>query len=66
MSRILALFVVLEVPVLFLFAGAVLLLRRRPPADWLPKLLALEFPVLALGGIGVPLWALHAVLTASR
>ena len=66
MNSMLPLFVVLEVPVLFLFAGAVLLLRRKPPADWLPKLLALEVPVLALGGIGVPLWALHTVLTAAR
>lgn len=56
-------FVALEIPVLFLFAGSVLLLRRRPPAHWLPKLLALEFPLLAAGGIGLPLWALHALLS---
>ncbi len=66
MNRMLLLFTAIEVPVLFLFAAAVLLLRRRPPAHWLPKLLALEFPLLALGGIGLPLWALHALLTTGR
>ncbi len=66
MNPLIAWFVLLEVPVLFAFAGTTLLLRRRPPADWLPRLLALAFPLLALGGIGLPLWALHAVLSAPR
>lgn len=66
MHPVLAWFVALEVPVLFAFASSVLLLRHKPPAHWLPKLLALAFPLLALGGIGLPLWALHTVLTAAR
>jgi hypothetical protein len=66
MGGLLSLFIVLEVPVLFLYTGAVLLLRRRPPRHWLPKLLALEFPLLAVGAIGLPLWALFAVLATAR
>ena len=66
MHPVFACLVALEIPVLFAFAGSVLLLRRKPPAHWLPKLLALAFPLLALGGIGLPLWALHAVLSAAR
>ena len=66
MNGILSTFVLLELPVLFLFAGTVLLLRRKPPSHWLPKLLALEFPVLAFGAIGLPLWAIFAVLVSAR
>ncbi len=66
MNPILILFVAAEAPVLFLFAGSILLLRKRPPDHGLPKLLALEFPLLAIAALGLPLWALHSVLTLGR
>lgn len=58
----LAVFVVLEVPVLFFQAATSVLLRAKPPEAWLPKLLAFQFPVVFLGAVGLPLWALWKVL----
>jgi hypothetical protein len=62
MRNLLPLFVVLEVPVLFLFAASVIFLRRRLPDHWLPRLMAFQFPVIAAGGVGLPLWTLWQVL----
>jgi hypothetical protein len=62
MSRTLILFMVLEIPVLFLFAATTLLLRRPRPAHALQRLLALQFPLLAAGGVGLPLWSLWVLL----
>lgn len=49
-------FIALEVPVLFIFAGSVIFLRRHRPKQWLPLLLTFEFPLVAVGGVGLPLW----------
>ena len=62
MPGILVLFVALETPVLFFQAAATLLLRRHPAPHPLQRLWALEFPLIALGGVGLPLWALWRVL----
>ena len=55
-------FVMLEVPVFFLFAASVIFLRKRLPAHWLPRLLLYQFPVVAAGGVGLPLWAAWQLL----
>lgn len=62
MDRILLIFLALEAPALLLFTASTLLLRRRPLADRLPRFLALAFPTLALGGVGLPLWAAFQIL----
>ncbi len=49
-------FIALEVPVLFIFSVSVILLRQRHPKQWLAMLLIFEFPLLAVGGVGLPLW----------
>lgn len=49
-------FIAIEVPVLFVFATSVVLLRKRHPEHWLPMLLIFEFPLVAAGGVGLPLW----------
>lgn len=49
-------FIALEVPVLFIFAVSVVLLRKHHPKQWLPMLLIYEFPLVAAGGVGLPLW----------
>ena len=49
-------FIALEVPVLFIFAVSVIFLRQRHPKQWLPLLLTFEFPLVAVGGVGLPLW----------
>jgi hypothetical protein len=62
LTRLLATLLALQIPVFFFFAASVFLLGRRVPDAWLPRLLALEFPVLAAGGVGLPLFALFCVL----
>lgn len=62
MDRTLLIFLALEAPALFVFAASTQLLRRHPPADRLPKLLALAFPTMILGGVGLPLWAAFQIL----
>ncbi|HJV89787.1 MAG TPA: hypothetical protein VJ623_05730 [Holophagaceae bacterium] len=62
MDRTLLIFLALEAPALFLFAAATQLLRDRPIADRLPKFLALAFPTLAVGAVGLPLWAAFQIL----
>ncbi len=62
MRGMLSFFVTLEVPVLFLFATSVFFLRRRLPSHWLPRFLTLQFPLLAAGSVGLPLWTLWQVL----
>ncbi len=57
-------FIAVEAPVFFLFAATVIFLRRRRPDSWLAKLMAFEFPLVAIGGLGLPLWAAYAVLAA--
>ena len=57
-------FIALELPALFLFAFTVIFLRRKPPECWLSKLLAFEFPLIAVGGVGLPLWMAYQVLGA--
>lgn len=64
MHHLVVAFVALEVPVLFIFAASVIFLRRQRPEGWLPRLLAFEFPLVALGGVGLPLWAAFTVLAA--
>lgn len=49
-------FIAIEIPVLFLFAVSVIFLRQRYPKQWLPMLLIFEFPLVAAGGVGLPLW----------
>ena len=49
-------FIAIEVPVLFIFAVSVIFLRQRHPKQWLPLLLIFEFPLVAAGGVGLPLW----------
>jgi len=49
-------FIAIEVPVLFIFAVSVIFLRQRHPQQWLPLLLIFEFPLVAAGGVGLPLW----------
>ncbi len=49
-------FIAIEVPLLFVFAVSVIFLRRRRPDRWLPILLIFEFPLVAAGGVGLPLW----------
>ncbi len=53
-----------EIPVFFLFAVSIFFLGRKAPASWLPKFMAFEFPLLAAGGLGLPLYALWALLRA--
>lgn len=55
-------FIALEIPVLFIFAVSVVLLRRRRPKQWLPLLLTFEFPLVAAGSVGLPLWLACQVL----
>ncbi len=62
MDRTLLVFLALEAPALFVFAASTQLLRRRPPADRLPKFLALAFPTLVVGAVGLPLWAAFQIL----
>ena len=57
-------FIALEIPVLFLFALCVIFLRRKQPENWLPRLLTFEFPLLAAGGVGLPLWVACQLLLA--
>lgn len=64
MNAFLAMLLAVEIPVFFVFAVSVFFVGRRAPASWLPKLVALEFPLLAAGGLGLPLYALWAVLRA--
>ena len=64
MDRTMLIFLVLEVPALFVFAAATQLLRRDPPPDRLQKFLALAFPTLAVGGLGLPLWAAFQMLSS--
>jgi hypothetical protein len=62
MDRTLLIFVALEAPALLVFAASTQLLRRDPPADRLPKFLALAFPTLVIGGLGLPIWAAFQIL----
>ncbi len=62
MDRTLLIFLALEAPALFLFAASTQLLCRKPLADRLPRFLALAFPTLILGGLGLPLWAAFQIL----
>ena len=62
MRSLLSFFIALEVPILFLFAASTIFLRRRVPNHWLPRLLTYQFPVIAAGGVGLPLWTLWQVL----
>jgi hypothetical protein len=62
MDRTLLIFLALEAPALFLFAASTQLLRRKPLADRLPRFLALAFPTLVLGGLGLPIWAAFQIL----
>lgn len=62
MSTLLFLFVALETPVLFFQAASVFLLRREPVPDAVQRLWAFQFPLIALGGVGLPLWALYRLL----
>jgi hypothetical protein len=55
-------FVILETPVLFFQAASSFLIRRIPEPFPLQRLWALEFPLVALGGVGLPLWALGRIL----
>ncbi len=55
-------FIALEIPVLFIFAVSVIFLRHRRPKQWLPILLTFEFPLIAAGGVGLPLWLACQVL----
>lgn len=55
-------FVALEVPVLFFQAASTFLMRRNSGPFPLQRLWALEFPLVALVGIGLPLWALMRIL----
>lgn len=55
-------FIVIEIPVLFIFAVGVIFLRRSHPSQWLPRLLLFEFPLVAAGGVGLPLWLACQVL----
>lgn len=64
MNAFLAMLLAVEIPVFFLFAISVLFVGRKAPNAWLPKFMALEFPVLAAGGLGLPLFALWTVLRA--
>ena len=59
---LIVLFILLEAPVLFFQAVTTFLLRRDPVAFPLQRLWAFEFPLVALGGVGLPLWALVRVL----
>ncbi len=62
MNSFLVLLLAVQIPVFFLFAVSVFFVGRKAPDSWLAKLLALEFPVLAAGGLGLPLFALFCVL----
>lgn len=62
MDRTLLIFLALEAPALFLFAASTQLLRPKGLADRLPRFLALAFPTLVLGGVGLPLWAAFQIL----
>jgi hypothetical protein len=62
MNALLALVLAVQIPVFFIFAVSVFFLGRKAPSSWLAKLLLLEFPVLAAGGLGLPLFALFCVL----
>ena len=62
MNRLYFLLIAVQSPVFFLVAVSVFYVGRKAPSAWLARLLALEFPVLAAGGIGLPLFALFCVL----
>ena len=62
MPRLLIALMVLEIPVLFCFAAATQLLRRPRPDHALQRLMALQFPLLAAGGVGLPLYSLWVLL----
>lgn len=64
MRGLMVLFVVLETPVLFFHAASVFLLRPDRGPFPLQRLWAFQFPLVALGGVGLPLWALYRLLTA--
>lgn len=55
-------FIALETPVLFFQAATAFLLRRSPEPFPLQRLWALQFPLVALVGVGLPLWALVRLL----
>lgn len=60
------LFVLLEIPVLFFQTVSTFLMRRSPEPFPFQRLWTLEFPLVALGGVGLPLWALVRVLQLSH
>lgn len=64
MNAFLAMLLAVEIPVFFVFAVSVFFVGRAAPRAWLPKFMAFEFPVLVAGGLGLPLYALWAVLQA--
>ena len=55
-------FIALETPVLFFQAATTLLMRRNPGPFPLQRLWALQFPLVAVLGVGLPLWTLVRVL----
>lgn len=59
------LFVLLETPVLFFQAASAFFMRRTPEPYPLQRLWALQFPLVALIGVGLPLWALVRILQLS-
>lgn len=59
---LLVLFIAVETPVLFFQTVSAFLMRQRPDPFPLQRLWALEFPLIALGGVGLPLWALVRLL----
>jgi hypothetical protein len=63
-NTFLALLLAVQIPAFFVFAVSVFFLGRKAPAAWLPRFMALEFPVLAAGALGLPLAALWALLRA--
>jgi hypothetical protein len=66
MRALLLLFVILETPVLFFQTASTLLLRRDPGPYPVQRLWALTFPLIFLGAVGLPLWALWRVLMLGR
>jgi hypothetical protein len=62
---LLVLFVALETPVLFFQAVSAFLMQRNPEPFPLQRLWALQFPLVALVGVGLPLWALVRILQLS-
>ena len=62
MNALLVMLIAIEIPVFFVFAVSVFFVGRKAPNSWLARLMVLEFPVLAAGGLGLPLFALFCVL----